>query len=187
MSLNYTTELRNIFIIENISAKQISLLTTLDVSAQINIKVNIINVTYVRKENGLYNLYISVGETNSKELTIIMEEQFKKNILSLNIPYQIKQAIIVGGFNAVITNVPGIYRRFITQAYEANIPLELITDGTGTFKNEAETTFILVCENPFDVNRLINLINNTNYADFDKISKINNEDVLCIVKSEYEQ
>lgn len=182
---NYSVELRNMFIIKNISDRQASLLTTLNVSNQIDIKVNLLDISYTKKDNGLYDLYISVGNTNDEILTNIMEEQYKKNILALNLPYQIKKSIVVGAFNQVITNVPGIWRRFITQAYEVDIPLELFINSVGTKNDPIEQTIVLLCENPFDVDRLVNIIFNTNYADFDKMYQINNSDVLCIVKNEY--
>ncbi len=187
MSLTYTVEIRNMFVIQNISVEQIALLTTLNVSKQIDIKVNLLDVCYFNKENGLYDCYLTIGVTNNIEITILMEEQFKKNILALNLPYQIKKVVVVGGFSLVITNVPGIYRRFITQAFEANIPLEINYGSFGTKTDPIEQTFLLLCKNPFDVDRLSNLILNTNYAEFDKISEINNEDVLCIVKSQYKK
>ena len=178
-------ELRNMFIIKNISFRQLSLLTTLNISIQIDIKVNLLDLCFVTNKLGLYDLYVSVGEINDPILTVLMEEQFKKNILALNLPYQIKRTIVIGGFDVIITNIPGIWRRFITQSYESNIPLEIFFNSVGTKKNLGEQTIILLCENPFDVDRLTSIIKNTDYSNFDKISQINNENVLCIIQSEY--
>jgi hypothetical protein len=170
------------FIIKEITPKQASLLLTLNVSVSNNIKVNIIDLNYVLKNNNLYDMYVSVGITDDKAQTIIIEEQFKKNILSMDLPYQIKQSIVIGGFGVVITNIPGIYRRFITQAFESGITLETVFSGVGTSNEPAEQTIILLPENPFEVNRLENIILDTNYANFDNTSFINNESVLCLVE-----
>lgn len=75
---NYTVESRNMFVIKNITDKKISLLTTLNVSKDIDTKVNLLDTTYSLNKNGLYDLYLSVGNTNDQEITKIMEDQFKK-------------------------------------------------------------------------------------------------------------
>lgn len=103
----------------------------------------------------------------------------------MNLPYQIKKSAVVGNFGAVITNIPGIWRRFITQAFENEIKIELFVNSVGTINEPGEQTVILLPENPFDYDRLFSLILNTNYQDFDTISQINVNNVLCLVKEQY--
>ncbi len=182
----YSVETRNMFVFNNITLEQTSLLTTLNVSTDINVKVNLLDTCVVLLPSGLYNLYISVGITNSQELTLIMEEQFKKNIQSMNLLYKIKKSIVVGSVGS-ITNIPGIWRRFITQCFENAIKLELFVNSVGTKNDPTEQTIVILPENPFQVDLLFNIISNTNYRIFDDISPINANNVLCIVESQYKK
>ncbi len=185
MTSKQSVEQRNMFIVKNITAEQVSLLTTLNVSESFDIKVNLLDLSVQLKDNGLYNMYVSVGNTNDPVLTEIMEKKFRENMLLLNLSYQIKKSIVIGAFNLIITNIPGIWRRFLTQVYENNIVLELFMNSVGTKNDPGEQTVILLCENPFDVERLFNLIFTTDYAVFDKISNINKDSVLCLTKNTY--
>ncbi len=184
-SIFYTTELRNMFIIKNISEEKISLLTTLNVSSSFDVKVNLLDISVVLKNDNLYDMYVSVGNTNDPIITQIMETKFKENLLLLNLSYQIKQSIVIGAFNATITNIPGIWRRFVTQCYEIGTKLELFVNSVGTKNDPSEQTIVLLLENPFDVDRLLNIINQTDYQNFDKISYINVDSVLCLTKDTY--
>lgn len=182
----YSVETRNIFVFNNITLEQTSLLTTLNVSTDINIKVNLLDINLYLLPSGLYNLYISAGITNNQEITLIMEEQFKKNIQSMNLFYKLKKAIVVGSTGS-ITNVPGIWRRFITQCFETGIKPETFFNSVGTKNDPTEQTIVIVPEDPFEVDLLFNIISNTNYKIFDDISPINAYNVLCIIESQYKK
>ena len=184
MPINNLIEPRNMFVIKNISDKQASYLTTLNVSQNNDIQVNLLDISYLLKENGLYYLYVSVGITNNQEITEIMKIQFEKNLLLMNLSYQIKPAIIID-FTKIITNISGIWRRFITQAFENEIKLELFINSVGTKNDPADQTIVLLPENPFDYNRLFALILNTNYDTFDATSQINVYNIECLVKDQY--
>lgn len=182
----YSVETRNLFVFNNITLEQTSLLTTLNVSTDINIKVNLLDMNLYLLPSGLYNLYISVGITNSLELTLIMEEQLKKNIQLMNLSYKIKKSIVVGSTGS-ITNIPGIWRKFITQCFENGIRIEAFFNSVGTKNDPAEQTIVILPEEPFQVDLLFNIISNTNYRIFDDISPINANNVLCIVESQYKK
>jgi hypothetical protein len=182
----YTVEKRNMFVFNNITLEQTSLLTTLNVSVDNNIKVNLLDISQYLLPSGLYNLYLCVGITNEPETTFIMEEQFKKNIQSMNLSYKIKKVIVIGNLGAV-TNIPGVWRRFITQCFENKITVELFVNSVGTKNNSQEQTFLILPEDPFQVDLLFSIIENTNYANFDSFSLINVNNVLCLVENQYKK
>ena len=95
MSTNYSVDSRNIFVIKNISAEQLSLLSTIVVSNQNEVKVNILDISYSLNEYNSYNLYITVGIYNDEVITFEMGKQFEKNLYLMNIAYQIKKAVVV--------------------------------------------------------------------------------------------
>jgi hypothetical protein len=157
----------------------------LKISSDFDIKVNLLDLTFTLLDTGLYKLYLSVGNTNDPIVTEIMETKFKQNISLLNLSFQIKKSIVIGGFKVIITNVPGIWRRFVTQSFECGIVLELFMNSVGSKNDPGEQTVILLAENPFEVDRLYNIILDTDYVNFDNTSYINNSSVLCLTKNTY--
>ena len=95
MTSKNSIEFRNMFIIKNITIEQISLLTTLNISSDFDIKVNLLDLTFTLLDTGLYKLYVSVGNTNDPIVTEIMETKFKQNISLLNLSFQIKKSIVI--------------------------------------------------------------------------------------------
>lgn len=168
---NYSVDKINVFVLNNLTLEQTSLITNLNSFNNDVTKINFIDVNLYLLSNGLYNLYILVGVMNNTELTNVMEEQFITNIKLMNLSYNVKKAIIIGNIDKIITSQFS-WKKNIKESLEKIVKLEILVGSVGTKNDPTEKIILLIPQDPSKIDLLFNHVVNLDNLIFEEISSI---------------
>jgi hypothetical protein len=161
--------------------KELALLTTLNIQPD-KIKVNIIDMTFTKKDDKYLHVFAIIGETsiNSKELQKSNDaqiKQFKKNLTKLNIVYKIHKSVMIYDLGNV-SDTPGVYRQFISLLQCNNIKINFSISSSGSNISSNDTTLYFIVK---QIEKTVNIINNFDWKNPDKMLCINYNNIKKLV------